>query len=81
MTSDKSQYPLLTALLTERGLSAKGAYTTADLAQIFGCPRRPVQELFRTGELTSRPLPGRARCLSCDIEQFLEKKGGTRKRH
>lgn len=71
----RTHYPLLGALLAERGLCFKGAYTTADLAQIFGCTRRAVQQALRSRQLPSRPLPGRARCLSCDIEEFL---GGGR---
>jgi len=66
------KYPLLQALLEERGLSLKGTYTYHDTTEIFKCSIRSLQDRIRSGELQKRNLPGRAKFLSVDLENFLE---------
>ncbi len=70
---DESQkFPLLEALLHERGMSLKGIYTNHDVADIFGVATRTIQEWSRNGKLKPRNLPGRFRFLSADLEEFLQ---------
>jgi hypothetical protein len=70
--SSAGKYPLLEALLEERGLSLKGTYTYRDTTEIFNCSIRGLQDRIRSGELKKRNLPGRAKFLSVDLENFLE---------
>ena len=65
------RYPLLEALLEQKGLQLRGIYTVRDVAAILGVSRRTTQEWCRDGRLTSRDLPGRGRFLSEDLEPFL----------
>jgi excisionase family DNA binding protein len=65
------RYPLLEALLEEKGLKLKGIYTVRDAASIFGVSVRTIQEWVRDGKLIARDLPGRGRFLSEDLERFL----------
>jgi hypothetical protein len=65
-------FPLLEALLREKGLSLKGTYTNRDVADMFGVATRTIQEWCRNGDLKPRKLPGRARFLSGDLEAFLQ---------
>jgi phage terminase Nu1 subunit (DNA packaging protein) len=67
-----AKYPLLEALLSERGLSLKGAYTNRDVGNIFGVSVRTIQDWSRNGYFKPRNLPGRARFLSADLEKFLQ---------
>jgi transposase len=74
MNDNKSRlgkYPLLEALLDEKGLSLKGTYTNRDVAKIFGVSVRTIQDWIRNGDFKPRNLPGRARFLSEDLELFL----------
>jgi hypothetical protein len=66
-----TRYPLLEALLSEKGSSLKGTYTYPDLQEIFGCSKRALQDYVRDGKLSYRKLPGRAHWLSGDLEEFL----------
>jgi transposase len=65
------RYPLLEALLAEKGLRLKGTYTNRDVAKIFGVSVRAIQDRVRRGDLRPRDLPGHARYLSVDLEDFL----------
>lgn len=67
-----AKYPLLEALLAERGLSLKGAYSNRDVASIFAVAVRTIQDWTRNGYFKPRNLPGRARFLSADLEKFLQ---------
>jgi transposase len=64
-------YPLLEALLAQRGMSLKGIYTYRVTAQIFDVSVRTIQEWIREEKLQARNLPGRGRFLSEDLEDFL----------
>ena len=66
------RYPLLEALLHEKGLSLRGIYSIRDTATIFGVSKRTIQERVRIGKLAVRDLPGRDRFLSEDLEMFLK---------
>ncbi len=72
------QFPLLERLLFEKNLPLLGVYTNADVAKIFGVSVRTVSDWVRVGKLHSRTLPGRARFLSQDLEDFLRnsRRGG-----
>lgn len=65
------KYPLLQEILTIKGLELKATYTTPELAQIFGVTSRAIQNRIASGHLSSRDLPGRAKCLPQDVEAFL----------
>jgi hypothetical protein len=70
-TQEASRYPLLEAVLEQKGLVLQGIYTNRDAAKIFGVTPRTIQERCRDGRLRSRDLPGRGRFLSEDLETFL----------
>lgn len=70
-TQEASRYPLLEAVLEQKGLTLRGIYTNRDAAKIFGVTPRTIQERCRDGRLRSRDLPGRGRFLSEDLETFL----------
>ncbi len=81
MTTDTlrpTKYPLLENLLVYRGLRPQGTYTMRDVATIFSVSVRTIQERVRRQELNSRNLPGRARFLSMDLEEFLESSSSRR---
>jgi len=69
--------PLLRSLLWDRGLPYQPFYTTADVARIFSVSQRAILYLMAGGKLTARDLPGRARFLPQDLEDYLKnsKKG------
>lgn len=73
INSSNTRYPLLEALLEQRGLQLQGIYAVGDAAAIFGVSRRTIQEWARDGKLLARDLPGRGRFLSDDLELFLER--------
>jgi hypothetical protein len=64
-------YPLLRSLLRDRGLTYKATYTTADVARIFGVSQRAILYLIASGKLPARDLPGWARFLPQDLEDYL----------
>lgn len=66
------RYPLLEALLAQKGLKLKGTYTIRDVALIFDASRRTLQEWTAAGNPAARDLPGRGRFLSEDLEKFLQ---------
>jgi hypothetical protein len=73
----QGKYELLEALVQERGLALKGAYTNRDVANIFGVSVRTIQEWSRNGDLKRRRLPGRLRFLSADLEALLRDSLGS----
>jgi transposase len=72
MTQTNQRYPLLEALLRERGLSLKGIYSKPDAAALFNVSVRTIHDWCRAGRLRQRQLPGRGRFLSEDLESFLQ---------
>lgn len=70
--NQSDQFPLLEALLGAKGLFLKGTYTNRDVAGLFDVGVRTIQEWIRVGDLKARKLPGRARFLSFDLEEFLQ---------
>jgi excisionase family DNA binding protein len=66
-------YPLLQALLEQKGLRLLGIYNVQDAAMIFAVSKRTIQEWVRDGKITARPLPGHGRFLSDDLEDLLQK--------
>ena len=67
------KYPLLEEILSIKGLSLQATYTNRDVAAFFHVSIRAIQDRIATGKLSSRDLPGRARFLSSDLEEFLRK--------
>ena len=65
------KYLLLETILAHKGLQLKGTYTIHDVAELFGVSARAIQDRMKRGQLTSRNLPGRAKFLSVDLEEFL----------
>jgi hypothetical protein len=71
-SSNESKYPLLEEILSIKGLPLRPTYTNRDVAEIFGVSIRAIQDRIASGQLLARDLPGRARFLSVDLEQFIE---------
>lgn len=78
MQQEPRKFPLLEEVLTSRGLPLKGTYSNRDLAAMFGVSIRSIQARIATGQLRPRDLPGRARFLSSDLEEYLT---NSRKSH
>lgn len=68
----KGRYPLLEALLGQKGTQLQGIWTNRDVAGIFGVATRTIQDWITDGRLIPRDLPGRGRFLSEDLEGFLK---------
>ena len=66
-----SQYPLLDVLCEAKGMKRKGKWKLRDVAQLFDCSVRAIQDLVHSGRLRSRDLPGRTKFLDGDLEEFL----------
>ncbi len=64
-------YPLLESFLAASGIALQGSYSLRDVAELFGVSTRTVQTRVKRGELRSRNLPGRAKFLPVDLENFL----------
>jgi hypothetical protein len=71
LVSTSARYPLLESILDELRLPLQGSYRTRDAARIFGVSTRAIQQRMRDGSLPCRDLPGRARFLSGDLEEFI----------
>ncbi len=71
MQQESGKFPLLEEILTSRGLPLRGTYSNRDLAAMFGVSIRSIQARIATGQLRPRDLPGRARFLSSDLEEYL----------
>lgn len=67
----QSKYLLLTELLALRQMALQGTYTIREVATLFGVTARAIQSRVASGQLTSRDLPGRAKFLPTDLEEFL----------
>jgi Helix-turn-helix domain len=64
-------YPLLEALLRQRGLQLLPIYKIGDAASVFGVSPRTVHDWIADGRLCARDLPGRGRFLPQDLESLL----------
>jgi hypothetical protein len=67
----EQQYPMLAEMLQFRAMKLQPTYTVGDIAKLFGVSVRAIQSRVATGQLASRDLPGRARFLPVDLEDFL----------
>jgi hypothetical protein len=77
---DPQKYPLLEEMLALRGMRLQATYTNRDLSQLFEVSVRAIQDRVASGQLAFRDLPGRAKFLPCDLEEFLvqSKRGMTK---
>lgn len=64
-------YPLLAQILMILNLPIQPMYSVRDLALIFKVSVRAIQHRIEAGRLIPRDLPGRAKFLPQDIEDFL----------
>lgn len=71
MISSTTKYPLLEEILAIKNLPLQPTYTVRDIAAIFGVTPRAIQNRFASGQLVPRDLPGRAKFLNQDLEDFL----------
>lgn len=63
-----------------REMSLQPMYTIRDVAKLFAVTTRSIQSRVASGQLGARDLPGRAKFLSVDLENFLrESKKGSGK--
>lgn len=67
-----TSYPRLEAILSMKNLPLKPIYSNRDLAEIFGVSVKTIQNRVVTGELHPRNLPGRAKYLAQDVEDYIE---------
>jgi len=65
------RFPLLEELLGIKKLQLQATYTIRDMAQMFNVSVRSIQSRVASGQLPARDLPGRAKFLSQDLEDFL----------
>jgi len=75
-----TKYPLLQEILEVKNLQLQATFTIRDVARIFSVSVRAIQSRVASGQLSARDLPGRARFLPVDLENFLaaSRKGGSR---
>ena len=71
MTNSDTKFPLLQEILAIKNLPLQPTYTVRNFAEIFGVTSRAIQNRIASGQLVTRDLPGRAKFLSQDIEDFL----------
>jgi Helix-turn-helix domain len=69
---ESPKYPLLEEVLALRQMPLRPMYTIRDVAALFGVSVRAIQTRVASGQLPSRDLPGRAKFLPTDIEDFLQ---------
>jgi hypothetical protein len=76
--SPDEKYPLLKEILALRQQPLQPFYSVGDVAGLFAVTVRSIQSRVTAGQLTKRDLPGRAKFLPCDLEEFLRnsKRGG-----
>jgi hypothetical protein len=65
------KYPLLEAMLTIKNLPLQPTYSTRSLAQLFDVSMPAIQNRVSSGQLVPRDLPGQAKFLPQDVEEFL----------
>jgi hypothetical protein len=69
--SNPRKYPLLEEILELQNLQLNPTYSTRNVADIFKVSPRAIQQRVELGQLTARDLPGRARFLPADLEEFI----------
>lgn len=69
--SETSKYPLFGEMLALCDMVLQPTYTIREVAALFGVTVRSIQARVASGQLPSRDLPGRAKFLPTDLEQFL----------
>lgn len=69
--SQPTKYPLLDEFLALRQMQLQATYTIREIALLFEVSTRAIQMRVASGQLPSRRLPGRAKFLPADLEQFL----------
>jgi hypothetical protein len=65
------RYPMLWEMLANMNLPFKATYKTSDLAALFQVSVRAIQDRVARGQIKVRDLPGRAKCLPADVEEYL----------
>jgi len=70
--SASQRYPMLEELLALRQMALRPTFSIGDVAKLFGVTTRAIQSRVASGQLASRDLPGRAKFLPTDLEQFLQ---------
>lgn len=70
--STAPKYPLLEELLALRQMTLQATYTIREVATLFDVTTRAIQTRVASGQLASRDLPGRAKFLPTDLEEFLQ---------
>lgn len=70
-TSPEVRYRLLEEILAMKNLPMQPMFSTQDVASIFGVTARAIHNRIAAGELVVRNLPGKARFLAQDIEDFI----------
>jgi hypothetical protein len=75
-----AKYHLLEELLALSQMTLQPTFSVCDIAKLFHVSTRSIQSRVASGQLASRDLPGRAKFLPVDIEEFLHesKKGGRK---
>jgi len=66
-----SKYPLLNELLELKDKHLQATYTVREIAQLFNVSTRTIQNRVASGQIRSRDLPGRAKFLCVDLENYL----------
>jgi hypothetical protein len=66
-----TSYRLLEEILAIKNLTLQPMYGTRDIAELFGVSVRAIQNRIASGQLIPRNLPGRAKFLTQDVEDFL----------
>ena len=78
--SRSRSYPHLEEMLALRQMVLQPTFTIRDVAKLFGVTMRSIQSRVASGQLPSRDLPGHAKFLPYDLEQFLrESRKGRQK--
>lgn len=71
LTNSDMTFPLLQQILAIKNLPLQPTYTIRNIAVIFGVSPRAIQNRVASGQLVPRDLPGRAKFLNQDVEDFL----------
>ena len=69
--AETTDYPMLGAILAIQNRPIQPLYSGRDIAELFGVSVRAIQNWISGGLLIPRNLPGRAKFLTQDVEDFL----------